>query len=28
MAQEKPIEVNAALSHWLATKVPGYWPQP
>jgi pimeloyl-ACP methyl ester carboxylesterase len=26
MAQEKPAEVNAALTHWLATKVPGFWP--
>ena len=26
MAQEKPIEVNAALARWLATKVPGVWP--
>ncbi len=26
MAQEKPVEVNAALAHWLATKVPGAWP--
>jgi pimeloyl-ACP methyl ester carboxylesterase len=28
MAQEKPVEVNAALSHWLATQVPGIWPLP
>ena len=28
MAQEKPLEVNAALVHWLVTKVPGVWPQP
>lgn len=28
MAQEKPGEVNAALVHWLATAVPGVWPQP
>ena len=28
MAQEKPIEVNAALVKWLATAVPGVWPQP
>lgn len=28
MAQEKPIEVNAALVKWLATTVPGVWPQP
>jgi soluble epoxide hydrolase / lipid-phosphate phosphatase len=27
MAQEKPAEVNAALTHWLATKVPGFWPR-
>jgi pimeloyl-ACP methyl ester carboxylesterase len=27
MAQEKPIEVNAALTRWLAAKVPGHWPQ-
>lgn len=26
MAQEKPAEVNAALVHWLATRVPGCWP--
>lgn len=26
MAQEKPVEVNRALTHWLATKVPGGWP--
>jgi pimeloyl-ACP methyl ester carboxylesterase len=26
MAQEKPYEVNAALTHWLATQVPGAWP--
>lgn len=26
MAQEKPVEVNAALVHWLATQVPEYWP--
>ena len=26
MAQEKPVEVNAALARWLATKVPGAWP--
>ena len=26
MAQEKPTEVNAALSHWLATKVSDAWP--
>jgi pimeloyl-ACP methyl ester carboxylesterase len=28
MAQEKPREVNAALVKWLATSVPGVWPQP
>jgi pimeloyl-ACP methyl ester carboxylesterase len=28
MAQEKPLEVNAALVQWLATAVPGVWPQP
>ena len=27
MAQEKPVEVNAALAHWLATRVPGGWPK-
>ncbi len=26
MAQEKPLQVNAALARWLATKVPGTWP--
>lgn len=26
MAQERPVEVNRALTHWLATKVPGGWP--
>jgi soluble epoxide hydrolase / lipid-phosphate phosphatase len=26
MAQEKPLAVNAALAHWLATRVPGVWP--
>jgi len=26
MAQEKPTEVNAALCHWLATKVSEVWP--
>ena len=25
MAQEKPVEVNAALAKWLAVKLPGYW---
>lgn len=28
MAQEKPVEVNAALVKWLATAVPGVWPRP
>jgi pimeloyl-ACP methyl ester carboxylesterase len=28
MAQEKPVEVNAALVNWLATAVLGVWPQP
>jgi pimeloyl-ACP methyl ester carboxylesterase len=28
MAQERPREVNAALVKWLATAVPGVWPQP
>ncbi len=27
MAQEKPLEVNAALVKWLATAVPGVWPR-
>ncbi|MEM9456425.1 MAG: alpha/beta hydrolase [Myxococcota bacterium] len=27
VAQEKPRELNAALSGWLATKVPGVWPR-
>lgn len=26
MAQEKPVEVNAAIARWLATKVPAVWP--
>jgi soluble epoxide hydrolase / lipid-phosphate phosphatase len=26
MAQEKPVEVNAALVRWLATRVSGIWP--
>ncbi len=26
MAQERPAEVNAALLHWLATKVGSHWP--
>ena len=25
MAQEKPVEVNAALARWLATRFPGLW---
>ena len=25
MAQERPVEVNAALARWLATKLAGYW---
>jgi hypothetical protein len=25
MAQEKPVDVNAALVRWLATKLPDYW---
>jgi pimeloyl-ACP methyl ester carboxylesterase len=28
LAQEKPVEVNAALVRWLAAKVPDVWPQP
>jgi len=28
LAQEKPVEVNAALVKWLATRVPEVWPQP
>jgi pimeloyl-ACP methyl ester carboxylesterase len=28
MAQEKPLEVNAEVAKWLATKVPGVWPRP
>lgn len=27
MAQEKPLEVNAALAQWLATQVPESWPR-
>jgi pimeloyl-ACP methyl ester carboxylesterase len=27
LAQEKPVEVNAALVKWLATTVPDVWPQ-
>jgi soluble epoxide hydrolase / lipid-phosphate phosphatase len=26
MAQEKPVEVNAAIAKWLATGVPEVWP--
>ncbi|MBI3368538.1 MAG: alpha/beta hydrolase [Burkholderiales bacterium] len=26
MAQEKPVEVNAQLARWLATRVAGHWP--
>jgi pimeloyl-ACP methyl ester carboxylesterase len=26
MAQEKPVEVNAALARWLATRFPDLWP--
>jgi pimeloyl-ACP methyl ester carboxylesterase len=26
MAQEDPVAVNAALAHWLATKLPSVWP--
>ena len=25
MAQEKPVDVNAALAAWLARKLPGVW---
>ena len=28
MAQEKPLDVNAALVRWLATSVADYWPVP
>lgn len=28
MAQEKPVDVNNALVHWLATALPTAWPQP
>ncbi|MDP6452534.1 MAG: alpha/beta hydrolase [SAR202 cluster bacterium] len=28
LAQEKPVEVNAALVKWLATSVPEVWPRP
>jgi pimeloyl-ACP methyl ester carboxylesterase len=26
MAQEKPVEVNAALAKWLAAQFPTLWP--
>jgi pimeloyl-ACP methyl ester carboxylesterase len=26
MAQEKPVEVNAALAKWVASQFPGLWP--
>ena len=26
LALERPAAVNAALAHWLATRVPGHWP--
>ncbi len=28
MAQEKPLEVNAALAEWLVRRVPAHWPSP
>jgi pimeloyl-ACP methyl ester carboxylesterase len=28
MAQEKPLEVNAALAKWIVTSVSGAWPEP
>ena len=28
MAQERPIEVNAALAKWIALKMPNVWPGP
>jgi hypothetical protein len=28
MAQEKPLEVNAAITKWLADKAPAAWPLP
>ena len=28
MAQEQPVDVNAALARWLATKLPDYWKKP
>jgi pimeloyl-ACP methyl ester carboxylesterase len=27
MAQEKPLEVNAAIARWLAAELPGAWPE-
>lgn len=27
MAQEKPVDVNAALAKWLSAQLPGLWPQ-
>jgi len=27
MAQEKPVEVNSALAHWLATSLTDFWPK-
>lgn len=27
MAQERPLDVNAALAHWLADEMPEIWPQ-
>jgi len=27
MAQEKPVQVNAALAKWLSVKLPGLWPK-
>jgi pimeloyl-ACP methyl ester carboxylesterase len=27
MAQEKPVEVNAALARWLAVQLPETWPR-
>jgi hypothetical protein len=26
MAQEKPVDVNAAIAHWLAVELPQLWP--
>ena len=28
MAQEKPVDVNVALTRWLAAKLPDYWAKP